>query len=132
MLKKLFKFILWTAALAAAIPLAIVAVALFYADATTERPAKSEKPAEMTEADYAQIAKETCRLYIKQVLNDPDSAEWTRISEWRVETDHEGTWAVYATLRAKNGFGAKVLSTFRCEMFGLLGNFELRDLKEVH
>jgi len=51
-----------------------------------------------------------CRNYLQQTLNDPDSYEHVSSSEPAIDGDY---WVVDMTFRAKNAFGAKVLSSQR-------------------
>ncbi len=67
-------------------------------------------------ADSRQSASGACMGFIKQVLHDPDSAEFSHSSGAYVNEDSPGNWTVQREVRAKNAYNAMRLSTFECKM----------------
>lgn len=66
--------------------------------------------------DSRQSASGACMSFIKQMLHDPDSAEFGHSSEAYVNEEKPGIWKVQREVRAKNAFNAMRLSTFECNM----------------
>ena len=66
--------------------------------------------------DMRQSASGACMQFIKQVLNDPDSAEFSNSSESVVSETAPNQWTVQREVRAKNAFNAIRLSNFECKM----------------
>lgn len=75
-------------------------------------PTTASEPA----ADARQSASGACMGFIKQVLHDPDSAEFGHSSAAYVNEDTPGNWTVQREVRGKNAFNAMRLSTFECKM----------------
>ncbi|ABN75768.1 hypothetical protein [Cereibacter sphaeroides] len=80
--------------------------------------------------DLARIA---CKSALTTVLNDPGSAEWGITSQgawvaWPVQQGDDGRLVVLPAFRATNGFGAKVLASFRCETREVDGRWVVTDL----
>lgn len=65
-------------------------------------------------AEFIKSARGGCLIALKRSLHDPGSAEFGQTSEWQTSTDDSGRVTVLARVRARNGFGAMRLSTFRC------------------
>jgi len=80
--------------------------------------------------DPALTARTACYLFIKPNLHDPGSADWTKWWGSPATKDQNGIWTVRGTLRAKNGFGAKSISRFHCEVVEMDGEMLLIDLRE--
>ncbi len=76
-------------------------------------------------SDFLPSARGGCLIALKRMLHDPGSAEFGLTSEWPTTTADDGRVTVLARVRAKNGFGAMRLSTFRC-VVEPVGNDSLR------
>lgn len=75
------------------------------------------KPApQATNYDTAETANSTCRQFIKRGANDPSSIDFVDYLSWPANRTESGAWAVTATFRGKNGFGAVVLNRKVCEV----------------
>jgi len=94
-------------------------------DQTSPTATKQEKP------DPESSARGACMLFIKQVLNDPSSAEFGHSSEAVVYQEKNGVWVVQRRLRAKNAFNALVLTTYECRMTLADGNWSALSIKPV-
>lgn len=66
-------------------------------------------------ADQMQSASGACMLFIKKVLHDPSSAEFSHSSE-SIVSNKGNTWTVVRPVRAKNGLGALVREKYLCTM----------------
>jgi len=66
------------------------------------------------QAEFLPSARGGCLIALKRMLNEPGSAEFGLTSEWPTTMADDGRVTVLARVRAKNGFGAMRLSTFRC------------------
>lgn len=106
---RVFKRILWGVFLAST---ALIAAGI-YRDAKNAPPAPPKAPEPPPSPET--LARHACREFIERALNDPSSAEWPYKDDWQITAAGENTWKVQVTMRAKNGFGALVLSTFICE-----------------
>lgn len=71
--------------------------------------------APQTQADIDGDARYKCRFAIRRTLNDPESVEWVNQTGWPVTRDGL-LYNVDADYRAKNVFGATILTTSRCEI----------------
>lgn len=84
------------------------------------------------QADMRSSAAGACMLFINQVLHDPSSADFDSTSEAYVDQNSPTTWTVQRKVRAKNKFGAKVLSTFECKIEDKNGNWSASSIKELN
>lgn len=70
-------------------------------------------------------------LFIKQVLHDPDSAEFGQSSDAYAKEESSGIWTVRREVRAKNAFNATRLSTFECKLISNKENWNAISIKEL-
>jgi hypothetical protein len=82
--------------------------------------------------DLKQSASGACMEFIKQVLHDPDSAEFGDSSSAYVNEEISGNWVVQREVRAKNAFNAVRLSNFECKMTFDGNNWRASSVKESH
>lgn len=73
-------------------------------------------PPPKTEAQLRDLAAGACIMITEKQLNDPKSAEFPLARDAGVTKTKDGLWKVSFDGRAKNGFGALMLKTFRCTM----------------
>lgn len=93
---------------------------------------KSTSTSSSQPLDMRQSAAGACMLFINQSLHDPSSAEFDSTSEAYVDQNSATTWTVQRNVRAKNKFGALVLSTFECKIEITNGNWKALSIKEVN
>ena len=79
----------------------------------------------------SQSATGACMGFIKQVLNDPASAEFGVSTNAYVNEEKIGEWTVRRDVRAKNALNAIVLSTFECKMTFDNQNWHSKSIKEI-
>lgn len=91
-----------------------VKAAIHGANAPT--PAQAAQAAAEEDARQRTDAAGACILLTQRALNDPDSAQFPLASEASVSKTKNGLWKVRFNGRAKNGYGALVLKTFRCTL----------------
>jgi len=60
------------------------------------------------------MAQGACLIVLKESLNDPDSAELDKTSNWYTKERKDGTILVQPSGRAKNGFGAYMHGVWEC------------------
>lgn len=75
------------------------------------------EPRQLTQEEInLAAARRACREIISGQLHDPDSAEWGNVSLWRAgpQTDNPNRILVQPEIRARNAFGALVLTRFQC------------------
>lgn len=83
--------------------------------AASEAAVAAAKEAELKRrSEFLPSARGGCLIALKRMLHDPGSAEFGPTREWPTTTADDGKVTVLARVRAKNGFGAMRLSTFRC------------------
>jgi hypothetical protein len=121
--RKLFRIVLWLM-LAAIVLIAALGIAL--QEDAPDAPAP-EPPAPRIDAS----AREFCRLVLRDVLNNPASAEWVDQPSWPATEVEPGRWLVRVTLRATNAFNALVLGSYECEARLADGNWTLIRLDPV-
>lgn len=91
------------------------------------------EPRQMSEQETnIAIARRACKDLIQGQLNDPNSAEWGNVSLWPAgpQTDDPSRLLVQPEIRAKNAFGALVLTRFQCTFAVKEGELSFLDLKE--
>ncbi len=96
--------------------LVIVAALVFFGVTSLIETNNSTKNKTVTPPNPIETAPGACMLFIKQVLNDPDSAQFPNSSNAIVEVVGENTFKVKYPLRAKNKFNALVKTTFECHI----------------
>lgn len=70
-------------------------------------------------------ARGACMLQLERVLHDPRSAEFGLTADWPLRVIDADTAEVRATYRAKNKFGALVLSSSTCTVKKVEGGFRV-------
>ena len=112
----------------------VVAVPFLWWSWTSETmnpPAPKATPEQRKISD----ARFACSEYIKELLHDPDSADWGMNSghwyvAWPARLDGD-TVTVQPQFRATNGFGATVLTQWICEISITDTEWTLISLKEI-
>lgn len=82
------------------------------------------EPSQLSQQDInLSIARRACQNIIREQLHDPDSAEWGNVSLWTagLQTDNPSRLLVQPEIRARNAFGALVLTRFQC-IFSVSGS----------
>lgn len=104
-----------------------------------QKAAEDKQVAEVAAANAKAEAERTehtgtvyaCRTFIKQTLKDPDSVDWTDLADnTYFERRKNGRLFAQLQARAKNSFGAKILTTFDCTVTRTGDNWKLTSLKE--
>ena len=80
----------------------------------TDREKRVELRREQERNDPKRMARNLCKIWIENVLHDPESASFGRYWEWPVSVDEAQLFTTRATIRAKNAYGATIKSTFTC------------------
>lgn len=106
------------------------------ASLTPEQRAKEEKrkvvdAANKAKEDQLNIARYTCKEFVKQSLHDPESADFDSTNTFWAE-EKKGVFSVQVHLRAKNGFNALRKDTINCKITIRGGDWNLLSLKEVN
>lgn len=113
----------------------IVAIGLMVGDPPpAPRPptaAELATQAAQAEEDKLLSARGACRTALEQTLNDPGSAEWFPGYEWTVTRIDAEVIEVEPRLRAKNAFGALMLSRFWCRVREEGDNWRLIQLDQI-
>lgn len=116
------------------LPLIFAGCALGFLYLVFQIPSAPEPgPRQMTEQETnIAIARRACKDLIQDQLNDPDSAEWGNVSLWPAgpQTDDPNRLLVQPEIRAKNAFGALVLTRFQCTFAVNGSDLSFLDLKE--
>ena len=71
-------------------------------------------PAQPSRQELESTAAASCKVAVRHVLRDPDSAQFEDVIV--VTNDNGSPYEALATVRAKNGFGGYGKSTFKCEI----------------
>jgi hypothetical protein len=124
---KALRFIGWTAfGLLLLVMAAFVGLIWSLDDGRPERPRLSQ-----SETDII-VARQVCRDMIAASLNDPDSAQWGNVATWTagVQTDDPSRILVQPEIRARNRFGAMILTRFQCAFQGSGTDMRFVDLRE--
>lgn len=61
-------------------------------------------------------ARLACRDHIAERLHDPESAQWGELADWLATAPEDGEITVWMRYRARNSFGALVLSRETCRV----------------
>lgn len=86
---------------------------------------KNHQPEPKRPTDPWSGARGACMLQLERVLHDPRSAEFGLTSDWPLRVVDADTAEVRATYRAKNKFGALVLSSSTCTVKKVEGGFRV-------
>lgn len=92
---------------------------------------RARKEQREAERDPIELVRYACVMAIENELHDPRSAEMVDIETWTVHSLDGDKFMVYPRVRAKNGFGAKVLANWGCTMRYEPGGFRLLELEQL-
>lgn len=112
---------------------ALIAVVGILASPARQRPAQAT-PDQLLAVEIAarpSAARAACRAFVERSLNDPGSAEWIDRTGWFTQEGPPDEFRVNVRLRAKNAFGALVLSGFRCRVRREGGDWRLVALDQT-
>lgn len=83
-------------------------------------------------SDKLSAARGACMLILKELLNDPYSADFGMTSDWFVKEKEDGTILVRPVVRAKNSFGAYIKGTWSCVTKKEGADIRVLSLKQMH
>ena len=124
-MKKLIRFLTWSLVTTLTL-ISLGFIALMW---SIDEPKKREIT--QMESDIA-VARRACQTLIEGQLHDPGSAEWGRVALWPAGVDSENPEQIIVQpeIRARNAFGAMVLSRFQCTFRGSGEAMILIDISE--
>lgn len=94
----------------------IIAGALGVWYLVTPKSESSPKHLASAEPEDWRNARMACEKSIEKRLHDPKSAQFPSRSEFRVIPVERDGYDVFASVRARNGFNAMRLSSYKCEI----------------
>jgi len=84
----------------------------------------------LAQVDEPLAAKLTCRMWTRQTLNNPASAQFDDLDSFKV-IYRQKHYVITLGLRATNGFNALVYGRMSCEVYRIDGGFEPVEIRSI-